>query len=111
MGAGCVGVWFAIVGTALMAAGFALALPMRSWSASVWQSVPGWTTSSRLSRCAGGNELIAHVDDAGGVPGVVAILPVVESAKPVGIVSLGDLALGRDPESVLADISAAPPNI
>lgn len=38
-------------------------------------------------------------------------LPVVESGKPVGIVSLGDLALGRDPESVLADISAAPPNI
>jgi CBS domain-containing protein len=38
-------------------------------------------------------------------------LPVVDAGKPVGIVSLGDLARGRDPRSVLADISAAPPNI
>jgi CBS domain-containing protein len=37
-------------------------------------------------------------------------LPVVEDGKPVGIVSLGDLAMERDPDSVLADISAAPPN-
>ena len=37
-------------------------------------------------------------------------LPVVEEGKPVGIVSLGDLAVERDPDSVLADISAAPPN-
>jgi CBS domain-containing protein len=37
-------------------------------------------------------------------------LPVVEGAKPVGIVSLGDLALTRDRESALADISAAPAN-
>jgi len=35
-------------------------------------------------------------------------LPVVESGKPVGIVSLGDLAMDRDPDSALADISAAP---
>ncbi|HWD51188.1 MAG TPA: CBS domain-containing protein [Acidimicrobiales bacterium] len=37
-------------------------------------------------------------------------LPVVESGRPVGIVSLGDLAIERDPESTLADISAAPSN-
>jgi len=37
-------------------------------------------------------------------------LPVVEGYHPVGIVSLGDLAIERDPESVLGDISAAPPN-
>lgn len=37
-------------------------------------------------------------------------LPVVEKGKPVGIVSIGDLALQRDPGSALADISAAPPN-
>lgn len=35
-------------------------------------------------------------------------LPVVEGGRPVGIVSLGDLAVTYDPESVLADISAAP---
>ncbi len=37
-------------------------------------------------------------------------LPVVENGRPVGIVSLGDLAVGRDPDSALADISAAEPN-
>lgn len=37
-------------------------------------------------------------------------LPVVEGGRPVGIVSLGDLAVERDPESPLGGISAAPPN-
>jgi CBS domain-containing protein len=37
-------------------------------------------------------------------------LPVVESGQPVGIVSIGDLAVERDSTSALADISAAPPN-
>jgi CBS domain-containing protein len=37
-------------------------------------------------------------------------LPVVEGGRPVGIVSLGDLAVERDPESALGNISAAPPN-
>ena len=38
-------------------------------------------------------------------------LPVVTNdGIPVGVVSLGDLALVRDPSSVLAGISAAPPN-
>jgi CBS domain-containing protein len=37
-------------------------------------------------------------------------LPAVERNKVVGIVSIGDLALDRDPDSALADISAAPPN-
>lgn len=35
-------------------------------------------------------------------------IPVVENGSPVGIVSLGDLAVARDPRSVLGDISAAP---
>lgn len=37
-------------------------------------------------------------------------LPVLEGGKAVGIVSLGDLAEAQDPDSALADISAAPPN-
>jgi len=37
-------------------------------------------------------------------------LIVTEGERPVGIVSLGDLAQERDPESLLGDISAAPPN-
>ena len=37
-------------------------------------------------------------------------LPVVDKGKPAGIVSLGDLAVDRDPSSMLADISAAPVN-
>jgi CBS domain-containing protein len=35
-------------------------------------------------------------------------LPVLEAGAPLGIVSLGDLAEARDPESVLGQISAAP---
>lgn len=38
-------------------------------------------------------------------------LPVVnESGEPIGMVSLGDLAVTQDAESALADISLAPPN-
>jgi CBS domain-containing protein len=37
-------------------------------------------------------------------------VPVIEKGTPVGIISLGDLALDRDPDSALADISAAPGN-
>ena len=36
--------------------------------------------------------------------------PVLEGGKPVGIVSLGDLAMEKDPDSALAAISEAPPN-
>ena len=35
---------------------------------------------------------------------------VVENDQPVGIVSIGDLAIALDPNSVLADISSEPPN-
>jgi CBS domain-containing protein len=37
-------------------------------------------------------------------------LPVIEEGKLVGIVTLGDLAVDRDPTSALAEISAAPPD-
>ena len=37
-------------------------------------------------------------------------VPVVEKGKPVGIVSLGDLAAEREPKSALGKISEAPPN-
>ncbi|WP_030863760.1 CBS domain-containing protein [Streptomyces sp. NRRL S-37] len=37
-------------------------------------------------------------------------VPVVEDGRPVGVVSLGDTAMERDPESALGDISAARPN-
>ncbi len=37
-------------------------------------------------------------------------IPVMENGKPVGIVSLGDLAVERDQKSVLGQVSAAPPN-
>jgi CBS domain-containing protein len=37
-------------------------------------------------------------------------LPVLDGGQPVGIVSIGDLAVERDSRSALADISAAPPN-
>jgi CBS domain-containing protein len=37
-------------------------------------------------------------------------VPVIEGAKPVGIVSIGDLALERDRDSALADVSGASAN-
>ncbi|AJP05283.1 CBS domain-containing protein [Streptomyces leeuwenhoekii] len=37
-------------------------------------------------------------------------IPVVDEGHPVGIVSLGDMAMERDPESALGDISVARPN-
>ena len=37
-------------------------------------------------------------------------IPVVKNGKAVGILSLGDLALERDPESALGKISGASPN-
>lgn len=37
-------------------------------------------------------------------------LPVMDGGRPVGIISIGDLAVARDSDSALADISAAPPN-
>jgi CBS domain-containing protein len=37
-------------------------------------------------------------------------VPVVQGDKPIGIVSIGDLAQHKDPDSALADISAAEPN-
>jgi CBS domain-containing protein len=36
-------------------------------------------------------------------------LPIVDDGRPVGIVSLGDLAIEQDRESALGQISAAPP--
>jgi CBS domain-containing protein len=38
-------------------------------------------------------------------------LPVIDESQLVGIVSIGDLAVAADPQSALADISAAPPNV
>ena len=37
-------------------------------------------------------------------------LPVVENGRVVGVVSLGDIARERDPDSALGEISSAPPN-
>lgn len=37
-------------------------------------------------------------------------LPVTDSGRLVGIVSIGDLAIEKDERSALADVSAAPPN-
>jgi CBS domain-containing protein len=54
----------------------------------------------------------AHAADAVRLMRARAIrrVPVVADGEPVGIVSMGDLAVDRDKESVLADISKAPPN-
>lgn len=61
---------------------------------------------------------LVHVDESASVEDCVAIMrehairrvPVVADARPVGIVSIGDLARLQDPHSALAQISAAMAN-
>jgi len=65
--------------------------------------------------CTADPQTLSPDDDLGDAVGHVKAsnvrrLPVVEDGKPVGILSLGDLAERLDPESALADISAAPAN-
>jgi CBS domain-containing protein len=52
------------------------------------------------------------VDHAVGLMREAALrrLPVTQNGYVVGVVSIGDLAVEREPGSALADISAAPPN-
>lgn len=50
-------------------------------------------------------DAVAAVRDA-----AVKRVPVLDEGRPVGIVSIGDLAIERDPDSVLADMSTEPPN-
>jgi CBS domain-containing protein len=37
-------------------------------------------------------------------------IPILQDGTPVGVVSIGDLALEKDPGSALSEVSAAPPN-
>ena len=65
--------------------------------------------------CTTGVETIepeASLDDALGLMRDKDIrrLPVAKNGRPVGIISLGDLAVEREPDSTLADISAASPD-
>ena len=61
---------------------------------------------------------LIQVDENASVEECVAIMrehairrvPVVDGDKPIGIVSIGDLARCKDPGSALAEISAAVPN-
>lgn len=38
-------------------------------------------------------------------------VPVIDHGRPVGVISLGDMAIERDAHSVLSDISAHPPTV
>jgi CBS domain-containing protein len=69
-----------------------------------------------VERCCTSDVLVVEADDP--VIDVVALIreravrrvPVTDDGRLVGIISLGDLAKQRDPDSPLADISAAPAN-
>jgi len=37
-------------------------------------------------------------------------IPVIDNGRPVGMLTMGDIAIDREPASVLADVSGAPPN-
>jgi CBS domain-containing protein len=73
-------------------------------------------TQTKLAEVCSGEVIALNPDDS--VSDAVRLmsekairrLPVLDAGKAVGIVSLGDLAEAQDPDSALADISAAPPN-
>lgn len=74
---------------------------------------PGRTAVADL--CSADIVTVAPNDDADIVvqrmrEGGVRRIPVVEQGHPVGMLSIGDMAIERDERSVLADISAKPPN-
>lgn len=65
--------------------------------------------------CTGAPATVAPGDDVGEVVRLmrdadVRRIPVVDGARVVGVISLGDLAIERDPDSALADISSASPD-
>jgi CBS domain-containing protein len=65
--------------------------------------------------CSGDLAVVGPDDDAGEVvkqmrSRAVRRLPVVEDGRVVGVVSMGDMAIERDPGSALADVSAAKEN-
>lgn len=65
--------------------------------------------------CSADLDTIHVGDDAGEAVGRmrregIRRLPVMDGDTPVGILSLGDLAIELDPDSALADISAQPGN-
>lgn len=62
---------------------------------------------SKADCCLGPNDSIDRAIELMGSKSIRRI-PVVEGGRAVGIVSLGDLAAVRDPNSVLGQISAAP---
>lgn len=70
----------------------------------------GWTVGQAATRDVRTLAPEATVDEAIALMRDQAIrrVPVVDGERPVGIVTLGDLAMHEDPTSVLADISAAP---
>jgi CBS domain-containing protein len=74
---------------------------------------PGQRTAEDV--CSGRLAIVGPEDDSTEAVRVmrdhaVRRLPVVDGDRLVGIVSLGDLAVERDPGSALADISAERPN-
>lgn len=74
---------------------------------------PSSTTLAEV--CSGGLVTVGPDDDANDVirlmrEHAIRRVPVVEDGKPIGMISLGDLAVDLDAESALADISAAPSN-
>lgn len=65
--------------------------------------------------CSGGLVTVAPTDELHEAADLmreysVRRVPVLEDERPVGILSIGDLAINVDPDSALAEISEDPPN-
>ena len=65
---------------------------------------------SPASVCVAATEPVSAAAKAMREHGIGAVL-VLATGTPVGLVSVGDLALEKDRHSALSGISAAPPNI
>jgi len=73
------------------------------------------TTTTLGDVCSGDLVAVSSTDsiqDAARIMADRAVrrLPVVDGGAAVGIVSIGDLAVAKEPDSALGDISSAPPN-
>ncbi|RGC66390.1 Hypoxic response protein 1 [Micromonospora sp. MW-13] len=73
-------------------------------------------SSTRLNQIASRDVVtVSQYDDAVAAADLmrtyaVRRLPVIDDGRLVGLISIGDLAVEREPQSVLADISADEPN-
>ena len=90
--------------------------PTEIWSCEAWLERPEYPETTRIGDlCSSDVVTVSPGDDLAKAVALmrecaVRRLPVTEAGRIVGVLSLGDLAMERDEQSALTDISAEPPN-